>query len=628
MLVGVLLGCLCLVSTGITQRAPVVRGSGYSTSTGRQSRPGPASVAVSVQQSTRRGRRTRPTADPTPPSATVDPAAPITDPAVPTTDPAVPTTTDAAAPTTTDAAAPPTTDPAAPTTTLAPPPAADAALNQNCSLAVPAAPLTAVGLATPYRLTATDGAAGACHEANANQSAFVEAAILDPASGKISLYHPLVIDDGTQPAVAPVRPTLSPRAVVAVWFGFQANTLSLRANRFNRHRLLLRFLGGNGGQCVNGTANSPFGQFAYCNAPAFFTAAKAAIRAGTLRVPALGTARDGKPCPTTRDFSVVDQDQSDNLDTKYLALPDGRTAQFSPANQAQLAGSTVLTNASDNGLLDRFIDPALGCQPFTAPDLSGGNSATPALALNELQAAAAQGAPVALVPPNDPMVQVNGQNNTAKTNLYRAGVNMAPLGAADTGAAYCNNLRNVAPARLGQAQAQQLLRNAPSPDPAAGATLLDFLAQRLTASWTNLNCQGLTGQGPPTLGTNTAAAAVAPSDTPPINPPTNTDPTTTDPTTTDPNATAPAPGAAATDPATTGPATTGPATTDPTTTDPATSGPATTGPAAGAIPEVETPGPALSSGATLTCRPRTARDLSTRTGRTGQNDSAGCTGTG
>jgi hypothetical protein len=453
-----------------------------------------------------------------------------------------------------------------------------------------------------------------------------------------------------------------------VWFGFQANTLSLRAKRFNRHRLLLRFLGGNGGQCVNGTANSPFGQFAYCNAPAFFTAAKAAIRAGTLRVPALGTARDGQPCPTTRDFSVVDQDQSDNLDTKYLALPDGRTAQFSPANQAQLAGSTVLTNASDNGLLDRFIDPALGCQPFTAPDLSGGNSATPALALNELQAAAAQGAPVALVPPNDPMAQVNGQNNTAKTNLYRAGVNMAPLGAADTGLAYCTNLGKVAPARLG-GRAQQLLRNAPSPDPAAGATLFDFLTQRLTASWTNLNCQGLTGQGPPTVGTNTAAAAVAPSDIPPNDSPTSTDPTTSDPTTTgpattdpavgatttDPNTTAPAVGGTATDPNTTAPAVGGtatdPATTGPVTTDPATAGPATTGPAVGAIPEVETPAagaapakdganslvsgsapgatrPAPSPGATPQCRPHTGRDLSARTGKTGQNDPAACAGSG
>jgi hypothetical protein len=206
----------------------------------------------------------------------------------------------------------------------------------------------------------------------------------------------------------------------------------------------------------------------------------------------------------------------------------------------------VLTNASDNGLLDRFIDPALGCQPFTAPDLSGGNSPTAALALNELQAAADQGAPVALVPPNDPMAQVNGQNNTAKTNLYRAGVNQPPVTGADTGAAYCTNLGKFAPARL--AMDKQSFTAAASPDPAAGATLFDFLTQRLTTSWGNLNCQG----PPPTVGTNTAALATAASTDPAA---ASTDPAapTTDPAapTTDPAAPTTDPAAPTTDPATT-----------------------------------------------------------------------------
>ena len=622
LLVGVLIGCLCLVGTSVGQRIPGIRTIGFSTNAGRQSRPGPTPVAIAAQRATRRVRGPRPTPAPTAPGAPVGPTAPTTDPAVPTTDPAIPPT-DPAVPSTD--ATPPAT--ATAPTTPAPPAAADAALDQNCTLAVPAAPLTAIGLATPYRLTATDNAAGACHEANANQSAFVEAAILDPAAGKISIYHPLVIDDGTQPAVAPARPALPPRAVVAVWFGFQANTLSLRAKRFNRHRLLLRFLGGNANQCVNGTANSPFGQFAYCNAPAFFTAARTAIRAGALRVPALGTAHDGRPCPTTRDFSVVDQDQSDNLDTKYLALADGRTAQFSPTNQAQLSGATVLTNASDNGLLDRFVDPALGCQPFTAPDLSGGNTSTPALALNELQAAADQAAPVALVPPNDPMAQINGQNSTAKTNLYRAGVDMAPVTAADTGAAYCTNLGKIASTRL--ALDQQLLTNATSPDPAAGATLFDFLTQRLTASWTNLNCQGLIGQGPPTIGTTTAATVIPPTDTPPADTP--ADPTTPDPTTPDlttPDPTAPEttiPDTTIPDTTTPGAATNGPTTVLPSTPAPVTGADQTTSdPTLGTTPDIAPPtvaGPALSPtpSPTAQCRPRTARDLPTTTVRTSRN---------
>ena len=89
------------------------------------------------------------------------------------------------------------------------PAAADApAVNVNCTLIVPADPLTAEGLAAPYQLTATDPASGPCNEANTSQTAFVQGAVLDPATGKISVYNPLVIDAGTQPAVAPVVPVL------------------------------------------------------------------------------------------------------------------------------------------------------------------------------------------------------------------------------------------------------------------------------------------------------------------------------------------------------------------------------------------------------------------------------------
>src|SRR6202012_2411865 len=78
--------------------------------------------------------------------------------------------------------------------------------NGDCTLIVPPNPLSATGLATPYQLTATDPANGPCNETNTAQSAFVQAAIFDPGTGQISVYHPLVIDAGTKPAVAPVVP--------------------------------------------------------------------------------------------------------------------------------------------------------------------------------------------------------------------------------------------------------------------------------------------------------------------------------------------------------------------------------------------------------------------------------------
>jgi hypothetical protein len=344
--------------------------------------------------------------------------------------------------------------------------------NPNCTLIIPAAPRTAQGLATPYELVATNRRNGPCRQANVDQSAFVEATILDPATGALSIYRPLVIDWGTRPAAPPVLPELARDAVVGVWFGFQGDTLTLR--------------GATDG-CVNGVPGSPFGQFAYCGAPEFFRAANTAMREGKLKVPSKGSARDGQPCPTTRDFSVVDQDQSDNLDTSYLALADGRTAQNNSTNAAALPATTILRNASDNGLLNTFIDPALGCKPFTAPDLTANRLQVSSLAFNELQAAATQVGPVALIPLNNPMAQVNGKPNVAKANLYRAGVNMPPLDpAVDTAQSYCRNLATIAPTRL--RLDRQFTIRAPSPDPAAANNLFTFLQQRLKASFADLGC--------------------------------------------------------------------------------------------------------------------------------------------
>src|SRR6266567_6004723 len=148
--------------------------------------------------------------------------------------------------------------------------AATAAPNPNCTLVVPANPLSAQGLMTPYQLVATDPAAGPCNEANTAQSAFVQAAILDPATGKISIYAPLVIDQGSKPAVQPTPPPLPAKAVVGIWFGYNGNNLTLQKIRRGHHRTHFSIRGAGAGNCVNGANGSVFGQFAYCNAPAFF----------------------------------------------------------------------------------------------------------------------------------------------------------------------------------------------------------------------------------------------------------------------------------------------------------------------------------------------------------------------
>jgi hypothetical protein len=572
--------------------------------------------------------------------------------------------------------------------------AADAADNPNCTLIVPANPLTAEGLASPYQLTATDPAAGPCDEANNAQTAFVQGGILNPSTGQISIYDPLVVDAGAQPAVAPVVPQLPAGAVVALWFGYNGTTLTLAgadqnlttgtnptatatatdataqaapttspsgsasattpagsatptgsassaaaasptdsaspgtsatatptastpavnsapagtqatgapssapastsaatagasvqsvgsaplppssagsAGWLNASLTSVSEPGAVGsshhhhpspspsattsasatssaptqaptptssgitaptasasatatatggaptdppvnlgdapaasptqdtilqnancvaGENINGQFSS-FTQVGACNATAFFSAANTAIAAHKLRVPAPGTAKDGQTCLTTRSFALIDQDQSDNVTTEYLTTGNGQTAQDTAANRSSLGGSTTLFNGSDNGLLDLFVDPALACSPWEAPNLADGGALAPGLPLDELQAAAWAGrqgsGASALVPLNDPMtLDDNGNFSTDKTNTYRSLVDMPALPVGQSPAAYCSDMENIQGTRL--QQDVNLLINGPSPTPAAANNLFTFLAMRLQQSFMNLNC--------------------------------------------------------------------------------------------------------------------------------------------
>jgi hypothetical protein len=362
--------------------------------------------------------------------------------------------------------------------------------NPACTLIVPANPLSTEGLATPYQLTATDPTAGDCDEANPDQSAFVQAAVLDPATGQVSIYNPLVVDQFATPVIPPVIPTLPANAIVALWFGYNGDTLSLRSSE----GVLT------GAACVNGLNGGNFGQFAYCNAQAFFKAAHRAIRRGQLTVPPLGAAVDGRPCPTVRDFLVVDQDQSDNLPTTYLMITndDGsiQMAQKTQANLSLFPNAATLGNPSDNRLLDVALDGALGCKPWMAFDLADPGHMIPSLPLNELQTRARQASPVALVPAGNPMVRSHDRRDLAKVNAYRRGVDQPQVGysfQADT-ARYCRHMLRIAPARLLLDQALLMPDAAHptrglSPDPGVADSLYTFMVQRFIASYDILQCE-------------------------------------------------------------------------------------------------------------------------------------------
>jgi hypothetical protein len=394
-----------------------------------------------------------------------------------------------------------------------------AAPNVNCDIIVPANPLSARGLATPYQLTGTGGmspAQSGCTMTNAaNLGAFVQATILNTRTGKLYVYDPLVITQGTTPAIAPVVPVLPKHYVATIDFGFNGTDLYQVGATSNALAQ---------GNCTDGsTQGSVFGQVSFCNGINFFNEAHRLEAERKLIVPSEGksskiTVSGGKlgtgtNCPVTQNFDMVDQDPSDNVTTAYLLNPaTGQTAQDTTSNAGNIAGSALLLNGSDNTLLDTFMDPILGCTPLQAPDLANNGMPTSSQALDELLSEKNEPRVAALIPESDEMVlNAAGQLDAAKTNLYREELGQTPINQQnskfDSPASFCQNMVNIQTPFLQANQA--LLATGQSPVTAVGDNLLTFMANRLSMSFTNLSCQnfGLTDPVTVTLDGNGAATA-------------------------------------------------------------------------------------------------------------------------
>jgi len=369
---------------------------------------------------------------------------------------------------------------------------AEAADSTNCTVTVPDRPLTAQGLATPWVLG--DG----CTWANGGtEGVFIDATILAP-NGQIQVYNPLVINQGTTPAAAPTPPTIARGSQVILSAGFNGNALALVGR------------GARQGHCIDAYGNSLINQTPQCNAANFYRMANFEIARGLLKIPATGTGKDGQACQTTRDFALIDQDQSDNAVASYLFDPaTGHAAQATAANVVAMTGATVEQNGSDNGLLDKFVDPALGCTPFTAPNPTNPNGSSSSQALNELSARQNQKGMVALLPVNNPQLLVGGQFSLGKTNAYRMQTDQPRLArntSLDRNAAqYCQNMINIATPRL--KLDAQFETDTASPVPDLGDNLADFLAARLSGSFDNLNCKNYGLTNPVTLTTNADGVA-------------------------------------------------------------------------------------------------------------------------
>ncbi len=229
------------------------------------------------------------------------------------------------------------------------------AVNPNCTLRVPPRPLSGRGLATPYVLSGT-GDGGACHEANPDQVAFVEATIVNRRTGRISVYHPLVVDQGTRPAVRPASPRLRRGDVVGIWFGFNGDTLTLEGARGCSPEAVASTASRARSSGSSHTATPPRSSTrpTQPSKPTVLTSPSSAL-GRTAALSDRARLRRGGPGPERQ------------RDDTYLVTPDGRTAQDTGAAKRRLPGATTVSNGSDNALLDNHIDPALGCTPFTAP---------------------------------------------------------------------------------------------------------------------------------------------------------------------------------------------------------------------------------------------------------------------
>ena len=380
---------------------------------------------------------------------------------------------------------PAATDTAAALATIAP----SMKSNTTCDIIVPANPLSAQGLATPYQLTGPGGmtpAQSGCEMSNAAKlGAFVQATILDPATGTLSVYEPLVVTQGTRPDTPGLKlnpPVIPADAVVTIDFEFNGTHLvqvgATPTTLADAH-------------CVSGQAGSAFGQTSFCNGVNFFNAVQQAERKGFLKVPSPGTSNaivpsggdlgTGRSCPVISNFEVAGLDPGESVTTTYLLNPlTGQTAQDNTTSLSYIAGATLLHGNSASAVLDQYVDPILGCTPFEVPDLSSANVPAFSEALDEIAAEAYPPKTAALVPETDK---------------------------SSSPAMYCQNLVDIQTPFL--AANQKLLATGQSPVTATADNLLTFLANDLSVSFTRLGCQQFHLADPVTLKRNSAGVAIA-----------------------------------------------------------------------------------------------------------------------
>ena len=368
--------------------------------------------------------------------------------------------------------------------------------SQKCTLEVPDDPLN-TGLFKPWFLGTDTDSPDNCTQINVGTSVFVESTILDINTGKLFVYNPLVIDKGDVPAASPLVGNLPVSYVAIINIGSNGESVRLVTNPISNFYTYSNFKDSlEHGNCVNGFQNSIFGQVVYCNAINFFAKVNELIASNLIKVPPILNSTLGDTCPTTRSFAIVDQDQSDNINTQYIITTDMKIAQDYPINNQNLNVSMRITNPSDNRLITDFVNKAIGCDSFTGCDLVDNAIKRNSLALNEIHANQLDPNDIktALTPSIDPMCLIDGNESLEKTNVYRNGVNQPLLLALNnqSNINYCNQLEKVSIDFYILHKME--LENFVPPDRNVATNLLNFLINRYINTWNILNCLNLTGR--------------------------------------------------------------------------------------------------------------------------------------
>ncbi|KAF9083885.1 hypothetical protein BGX29_002857 [Mortierella sp. GBA35] len=208
----------------------------------------------------------------------------------------------------------------------------------NCVIQLPRNPLSAEGLASAFLLSR-----GSCDQRDPNQRVFVEATVFGPSDKSFAVYHPLVINEGTQPAMQPTAPALPKDAVVVLHFSTRAHSLTLAGDT----------------QTCSGVSL----QSAACNAASFFNAARSVESVeGDISA----------ACAASQELGA-------SVFTTYLESAYGEFAQATQKNREALAEYLQLADTSPPQ-----------CSSWLARSLMEENTLLPSKALYNLQASSSK----------------------------------------------------------------------------------------------------------------------------------------------------------------------------------------------------------------------------------------------